>query len=189
MKRIFWPLALAFVGLVGAFAHLDRQARMSPAYAALVPQTFGGFSLEQDARSAIQSGDARGALATARKLVAARPIPAEHLAMLARAEALAGEENSAIISIQRAAHRSWRDAPTQQAMLALAVDAGDKQEAARRLAALWAVKVDREKLERLSQSLLDDPDTRRAFDQILGQRPRWETRFRDWDARRKAAAR
>ena len=186
MKRILWPLLLAFIGLLGVFGQLDRQARMNPAYAYLIPQWLGGFSLEQEARIAIGSSDEQGALAATRMLVAARPMPAEHLAVFARAQAISGEEEVAITNIQRAAHRGWRDTPTQQAMLALAADAGDKPEVARRLAALWAIQADRETLERLSQSLLDDTDTREAFDEILGQNPRWEQRYREWDARREA---
>jgi hypothetical protein len=70
-------------------------------------------------------------------LVQRRPVPAEYLTLLAVAQAKAGEEQAAGLAIQIAGQRGWREPVSQEAVLRLALGAGDKAEAARRYAALF----------------------------------------------------
>lgn len=135
--RILWLSALAGIGAVTAALQLDRQAELSPHIAPVVPAPFRSYAQAQLAAAAVEEGDRAGALAAAEQLVRRRPMPSEHLTILAAAQAKAGRVEDAGFSIQMAGRRGWRDPIAQEAVLRLALDAGDKAEAARRYAALF----------------------------------------------------
>lgn len=134
--RLIWVVAIIAIAAVTSYAQLDRQARLWPELASGVPAPFRAFAQAHVTAEAIQQGDAESGLAEARRLIARRPIPAEHLRMLAAAQLKAGAAEQSIVSVQLAARRGWRDLRAQEAMLRLALAAGDKAEASRRYAAL-----------------------------------------------------
>lgn len=135
--RIAWFAALAAAALLITGLQVDKQAESTPSLARIVPAPLRNYAQVQVARSAIATGDPATALAEAERLVRRRPVPAEHLTLLATAQARAGRLDEAATTIQVAGQRGWRDPLAQEAVLRLAHAAGDKAEAARRYAALF----------------------------------------------------
>lgn len=66
-----------------------------------------------------------------------RPLPADNLVLLATGQAKEGKPDYAMLTIQIAGQRGWRDPIAQEAVLRLALAARDKPEAARRSVALF----------------------------------------------------
>jgi hypothetical protein len=135
--RIIWFGILAAVAVLVTFLQIDKQSEKSPQLAAVVPAPLRNYALEPVARTSIRGDDAARALADARQLVARRPVPAEYLILLAAAQGKAGQNEAAFKTIQIAGKRGWRDPAAQEAVLRIALAAGDKAEAARRYAALF----------------------------------------------------
>ncbi len=177
MIRIAWPLLLIAIGALAAMVQLDRQARYSPDLARLVPVYMGGFARYHRAARSLEQGDLENGVREAEQLVANRPIPAENLRLYAQAQLLAGDEEEAARAFQMAARRGWREPMAQEVQLRLAWAAGDAAEAGRRLAALWAISPDKAKLAELAQLVLENPEGRASFAQILADSPRWNRRF------------
>jgi uncharacterized protein HemY len=154
--RAAWIALLAAIALVTTFAQLDRAARFAPDLAASVPAPFRGFAAEQLARKSIGADDAEESLRAARALLRARPMPAENLTLLARAELLAGDEEAALAALQAAAGRGWREPFAQRAMAEAALESGDAQVAEQRIAALRSAQtLDREELADLERRLAE----------------------------------
>lgn len=177
MRTIAWLVALGFIAAVTVFAQLDRQSRISPEVARYVPEAFASFAQRQRAAEGLLDRDPETAAASARSLVASRPMPAENLRMYAQASALGGDEQRAATAIVLAAQRGWRDEPTQRAMLEIALGAGDHREAARRLAALWGRGQDRALLEPLANRVLVQETARAEMARLLAEEPRWRASF------------
>ena len=135
--RILWLAGIAAVAFVTAAVQLDRQARVTPGLSASVPEPFRAFAQANIVSDAMRGADNARALEEAQRLVARRPIPAEHLRVLAAAQFKAGNLEAGSRTIQIAAKRGWRDPLSQEAVLRLAIAAGDQPEAARRFAALF----------------------------------------------------
>jgi hypothetical protein len=135
--RIIWWAAMLTAALVTTALQVDKQAEVTPALAPLVPAPLRNFAQTQIAAQAAAGDDPARALAEAQALVARRPVPAEYLSLLAVAQAKAGQGEEAGVTIQIAGQRGWREPIAQEAVLRLALDAGDKAEAARRYAALF----------------------------------------------------
>lgn len=135
--RILWWATLGAIGIVTAFLQFDMASRSNPALAEIVPSPLRNYAQVRIAQGAIEAEDAARALAEAERLVRRRPLPAEHLTLLAAAQAKAGDAEQAGVTIQIAARRGWREPVAQEAMLRLALAAGDRAEAARRYAALF----------------------------------------------------
>jgi hypothetical protein len=135
--RIIWFAALAAIAVTTALLQLDKQSEVAPVVASMVPPPFRNFAQTQIAVRAAEEGDPRIAVAEARRLVQQRPVPAEYLTLLAVAQAKAGQAEAAGLTIQIAGQRGWREPVSQEAVLRLALNAGDKAEAARRYAALF----------------------------------------------------
>lgn len=169
-----WSFTLALVGLVTIGAQLDRQARYQPDLARWVPGPLRAFSQYHIALEAAQLQDRQVALGETRKLVARRPVPAEHLALLAALQLQDDPQGRGLITIQQAAQRGWREPLSQEARLRLALAAGDYREAALRLAAIWALHHDGKTLEKLAPRVLQHAEARQAFAELLADRPRWE---------------
>lgn len=176
--RIAWLTFWALVACVAVVAQVDRETRRTPHLAALVPSIFTGFASEEKGRHSLASRASAPARRDVAELIRARPVPAEHLILLAQAKALAGNTEASLIDIQRAAHRGWRDAPSQLIVLRMALAAGDEPGAARRLAALWAIQADREWLREVTPMVLASPQSAETFAGILAEDPRWERNFR-----------
>ena len=176
--RIAWLTFWAMVACIAVVAQVDREARRKPHLATFVPSIFTGFASEEKVRRSLLSRASDPARREVAGLIRARPIPAEHLILLAQSEALAGNTEASLVDIQRAAHRSWRDAPTQLIVLRMALAAGDEPGAARRLAALWAIQADWEWLREVTPMVLASPQSAETFAGILAEDPRWERNFR-----------
>lgn len=135
--RIIWLALIAVVAAVTAAVQLDRQARVSPELAAVVPEPFRAFAQSRVASNAMLGDDPALALAEAERLVERRPLPAEHIRLLAHAQINAELIDEGVVTIQVAAKRGWRDRLAQESMLRLALAAEDMPEATRRYTALF----------------------------------------------------
>lgn len=177
MIRFAWLVLLAAIALVAGFAQIDRQARISPQLAPLVPPPLRGFSQYHLALAAAGRDDPAAALIEAQRLVARRPMVAEHLGLLSRARYQAGQQAAAIDSLRIAAGLGWRDASVQEAMLHLALATGDDAEAGRRLAAIWALSRDPARLGELAPAVLRTTGGRASFTAVLAHAAGWQARF------------
>lgn len=178
--RIIWFAAILAIATVTAGVQFDRQVRRTPAIAPVVPAPFRSAAQFQIAAKAIEAGDPDAALTEARLLVARRPVPAEHLTVLAIALVQAGEAEAGSETIQYAARRGWRDPVAQEAMLRLAVAAGDMPEATHRFTALFLRdSTDDALLEELSKAVFSEAGGpgQQTLITILSQTDRWPTTF------------
>jgi len=177
IARALWILGVFAIAFVTASVQLDRQSRYTPSWASSVPEPFRGFAQRHVTANALLAEESALALEEARQLVARRPMPAEHLRMLSLAEYAVGDAEKSVYSIQLAARRGWRDQPSQETMLRLALAAGDQGEAARRYAALFAQNgLDEAELQSLAEMVFGegDEETRAQFAQVVSEAPRWQ---------------
>ncbi len=175
-----WRAALVLIALVTIGVQFDRQTRRTPALAASVPQLFRSAAQLPAAAYALSGDDPAGALAEAERLVLRRPLPAEHLRVLAQAQFAAGQIDESTLSIQYAAQRGWRDPLAQESMLRLALAAGNAPEAARRYAALFLRRETEDALlQELGQPVLNDPggEGRKTLIEIVAGGDRWHNLF------------
>lgn len=183
---VIWRLFLAAIALVSFGLQLDRQVQRTPIIAERVPEAFRSSAQAPIAARALGADDPAIALAEAQRLVLRRPIPAEHLRLLAQAQILAGETEAGTLTIQYAAQRGWRDALAQEAQLRLAIDAGDTSEAARRFAALF-LRRDTEDalLLELGEPVFGEPggEARKTLVSIVSGGERWHSQFLNRGAR------
>jgi hypothetical protein len=158
--RILWLAALAGIGVITAQLQLDRQSAREPEWSEWVAAPFRGYAQEQVAAEALALPDNEAALSEARVLLQRRPVPAEHLTLLAKAFAKSGDGPAALATIQLAAQRGWRDPVVQEAMARLAINANDMPEAARRFTALMVLgENNNELLSTLAGDIFADPDS------------------------------
>lgn len=186
IARLVWIATLAIVAVIIAGLQLDRQTRRTSAIAQGVPQLFRSAAQFPIAANALAGPDPVLALSEAEKLVSRRPMPAEHLRVLAQAQFAAGDYNQGTLTIQYAAQRGWRDPLAQESMLRLALSAGDKPEAARRYAALFLRRdTQDELLEKLGQQVLAEPEGagRTTLVDIVSGGERWHNQFMNRGAR------
>lgn len=178
--KVAWPALLLAVAVVTGFLQIDRQADITPSLARLVPQPLRNYAQPRIAAAAVDGTDSALGLKEARRLVKRRPIPAEHLTLLAVAEIKAGQLEQGGLTIQVAAQRGWREPLSQEAVLRLALDANDKPEAARRFAALFLRDATPDTLlQELAPAVLDTtggPGQRTLVDIISGS-DRWHSTF------------
>ncbi|WP_349513855.1 hypothetical protein [Erythrobacter sp. NFXS35] len=145
-----------------------------------MPQPVRSYAQTQIA--ALAAGSDSGALAVeeARRLVRRRPVPAEHLTLLAIAQIKAGQAEQAGTTIQIAGQRGWRDPVAQEAVLRLALAAGDKPEAARRYAALFLrAATPNELLQEVGPAVLAETGGagQRTLVDIISGTDRWNEAF------------
>lgn len=179
MVRVIWIAALAGIGAVTAGLQIDLKSKSASQFAAVVPEPLRNFAQLRIAQQAVLGDDPAVALAETRKLVARRPLPSEHLTLLAAGQAKAGKDDAAT-TIQIAGRRGWRDPVAQLAVLRLALAAGDRREAARRYAALFLRRDTPDALLReLSPQVFGGTDTtaRDAMIQIVVGGERWHAQF------------
>lgn len=178
--RLLWFAALAIFGVVTAGVQWDRQARKVPTMASSVPELFRSTAQLPVAAYALDGEDPSYALAQAQTLVRRRPLPAEHLRLLAQAQFAAGDVEQSALTIQYAAQRGWRDPLAQESMLRLALNAGDSAESARRYAALF-LRRDTEDalLEELGPPVLAEAggEGRQTLIEIVSGGDRWHKHF------------
>lgn len=174
--KILWPTLLLVLAVVTSVLQIDRQADLTPSLAPLVPQGLRNYAQPRIAATAADGADSALALEEARRLVLRRPVPAEHLTLLAVAQTKAGELEQAGLTVQIAAQHGWREPIAQEAVLRLALDAGDKPEAARRFAALFLRDATPNALlEELAPAVLDESDGpgQRTLVDIISGTDRW----------------
>ncbi|MCU0948866.1 MAG: hypothetical protein MUF47_11535 [Porphyrobacter sp.] len=180
LGRIIWAAAMAVLALVTVQLQLDRQAAREPAYAQLVMDPFRANAQFIIAGRALYRQDTDTALAEARKLVMRRPIPAEHLSLLAGAFAQGGQVPPAALAVQYAARRGWRDPIAQEARLRLALEAGDKPEAARRFVALMVAGTKNQALTaELGKTIFGtpSPEAEAVVVDLISETDRWHPVF------------
>lgn len=178
--RIIWFVALSGIALVTTALQIDKESERNGALAVIVPEPLRNFAQTQVTRNALSGEDAKGALVEAERLVRRRPVPAEYLTLLAAAQAKAGETEQAAITIQIAGQRGWRDPAAQEAVLLIALSAGDKAEAGRRYTALFLNKKTPEaKLEEFGRAVFDEPSGagQQAMVSIIAGGARWHETF------------
>lgn len=146
IARVIWFGSLALIAGLTLFLQLDKQSETTPALAAAVPAPLRDFAQTRVTLAALEADDPAAALAEAKMLVQRRPVPAEYLSLLAIAQARAGQADQAALTIQMAGKRGWREPLAQEAVLRLALAAGDTPEAARRYAALFLLPTTPDKL-------------------------------------------
>lgn len=186
MRSLLWYGALMVIGLLTLGLQLDRQVQRTPALAERVPEPFRSSAQLPVAAYALAGDDAELALEEAERLIRRRPLPAEHLRILAQAQVAAGSFEEGTLSIQYAAQRGWRDPLAQESMLRLAIDAGDQAEAARRYAALFLRRDTQDALlEELGASVLQEPNGlgRQTLTTIVSGGSRWHNQFLNRGAR------
>lgn len=172
--RLVWWSVLGLLASVTVLAQLDRSARFTPALAPFVPEAFAGFAAERNAQRAVLAQDGAPALAAARALVAVRPLPAEHLTLLAQAQLLAGEEAKAIATLEAATKRGWRAPLAQLAAAQAAIVDDDYEAAALRLNALFATDGVPDQAMATLAALLSSEGGRAAFAERLAGEGRWQ---------------
>lgn len=180
IMRIIWFAALLGVAVVSAAVHLDREARRTAALALYVPEIVRSGAQPRITALAIDAGVPEIGIAQAQTLVRRRPLPARHLRLLAQAHFAAGDNEASALAIQYAAQRGWRDALAQEAMMQIALAAGNRPEAARRYAALFLDRgTDRALLEETGKAVFAKPggEERATFAQIVAGGERWHNAF------------
>jgi hypothetical protein len=186
IARTAWLAILTVLALIMAGLQLDRQTRRTSSIAQGVPELFRSAAQFPIAANALAGPDPALALAEAEKLVRRRPMPAEHLRVLAQAQIAAGDYNQGTLTIQYAAQRGWRDPLAQESMLRLALSAGDAPEAARRYAALFLRRDTQDALlEELGPEVLAEPGGagRTTLVDIVSGGERWHNQFMNRGAR------
>jgi hypothetical protein len=184
--RILWITALLGVAGITTALQFDRQADTTPSIAPLVPTPMRGYAQTQIAIAELEANNPAAALAAAEALVRRRPMPAEHLTLLATAQAKAGKAEAAGFTVQMAAQRGWREPVAQETVLRLALGAGDKAEAARRYAALFRRDATPDALLiNLGPQVLGEPKgpARETFAGIIAGATRWHEMFLQRGAR------
>lgn len=178
--RIIWWTALAAAALLTAGLQLDFRTRSTPELAPRVPEILRNYAQVRMTQSALAGDNADEALAEAKRLVERRPLPAEYLALLAASQIKAGQEEAAGRTIQIAGQRGWREPATQEAVLRIALAAGDRAEAARRYIALFLrTQTPEALLEQLGTPVLGGPDDagRKAMLTVVVGAERWRATF------------
>lgn len=177
--RMIWWSALAVVAMVALFAQLDRATRFSPGLERLVPASFSAFAAERRAEATLAAArdtapDSDLMIAQSRALIAARPVPAEHLSLLAQGYIYAGQSDAALATLQAASTRGWRAPVVQLAAAQAALASGDMEAAAQRITALLATGSLPEHTPDLIAQLLTTPQGRAAFADRLASQGRWQ---------------
>lgn len=175
--RWLWWLLLAAVALAAVGAELDRASAVRPQLSVFVPRPFRSFAQSPTAMIALASGEKGDALAEARRLVARRPLPAEHLFALALAELRSGHPRAFERAFRAASTRGWRYPPLQVTAAQGALASGDVRGAANRIAALWAADASNPLLPRLTAALLTAPGGPEAFSTPLSRTHVWSGNF------------
>lgn len=178
--RIVWYAVLVAIALVTAGLQIDKQSETAGQLAPLVPGPLRNYAQARLAKQALAGEDPARAVAEAELLVRRRPIPAEYLSVLAASQAKSGQVETAARTIQIAGQRGWRDPLAQEAVLRLALAAGDKPEAARRYAALFLRnKTPDALLQDLGPAVLAEPGGlgQQTIIAIIAGGDRWHSTF------------
>ncbi|KLE31419.1 hypothetical protein AAW01_07430 [Aurantiacibacter gangjinensis] len=155
-------------------AQLDRASRSEPHLASTIPDAFAANASGLRVEQAVLAGETEAALAAARQQIRLRPIPAESLSMLAVAANLSGDSDMALAALEEAARRGWRDPLAQLAAGEGALQSGDVEAAAGRVAALLATGDLQPQALDLFGRLVRTPDGRRAMAERYAAAGHWQ---------------
>jgi hypothetical protein len=175
--RLLWSAALAALAVVAVAAQLDRASLQRPELSVIVPRPFRSFAQSPAALIALATADGASAQTEARRLVRRRPMPAEHLFILAMAEMRRGQSAKFAADFRAASTRGWRFGPLQASAAQAALTSGDLPAAANRIAALWAADADNPSVRPLTTALLRAPGGAEAFAVPLAQTRVWSSNF------------
>lgn len=176
MARVAWWAFLLVVAILTWGVQLDRQSQIQPQISSHVPEPLRDVAQMRFAQAAVRNGQP-DALEEARELIRRRPIPAESLEVLARAQLAAGQPDRAIATFEAASSRGWRVQSVQLAVAGAAIDAGNYEAAADRLAAVLAVNRAAPDFYPVLNHLLETPDGRSAMADKLAGEGHWQSRF------------
>lgn len=171
--RFAWIILMVGLALTAGGAQLDRQSRRTAILAPVVPPMFKSYAQYRQVMAQVRTAEPREALKMAQLLVQRRPIPSEHLSLLAMAMGRNGETEKAFVLYQKAAQRGWRDSIAQQTRLRIAVEVGDMAEASRRIAALWGIRETQMHLADATAKVLETSDGRKAMAATMSANGRW----------------
>lgn len=172
--RIVVIALCGILALLAVFTQLDRQSRLTPHYALMIPDAFSGNAARERSKMALVAGQADRALAEAQTQVALRPMPAESLTVLALAAVAAGDETMAREALGAASRRGWREPVSQLASAQAAVEQGEYAIASQRIVALLSTGNLREPALDLLSRLLEHPEGREQFADRLTAFGRWQ---------------
>ncbi|ANY19406.1 hypothetical protein A6F68_00880 [Tsuneonella dongtanensis] len=172
MIRATWIALMVLLAGVAVCAQIDRATVNDPALAVLVPGPFRAFAQAPLAAAALVGTDGDAAIKEAQVLVRRRPVPAEHLFLLSMANLTSGDPQGFAKAFELSTRRGWRARPVQATAARAALDTGDVEAAANRIAALWALGPDDE-TRALTKELLDRPGGRAAFELRADANPVW----------------
>lgn len=162
IRALSW-LILAALAVVAVGAELDRASYERAELAPLVPRPFRSFAQPTLTMLALITSDPAVAKNEAQLLVRRRPMPAEHLYMLALADQRAGDAKDAAAASLLATERGWRARPVQIAAARSALAKGQVEAAANRVAALWALQPGDPVVPELTGALLAQRQGPEAF--------------------------
>ncbi|WP_271079235.1 hypothetical protein [Aurantiacibacter sp. MUD61] len=174
MGRVIWIGALLALAAVVIFAQLDRASRFQPHLAPLVPRAFSGFAAEQRSREAIAAGYGETAVREASRLIARRPLPAEHLALLSLAATQNGDQALALAAMEASATRGWRVPVAQLASARAALSAERYDLAAQRIAALLSTGSLPDETHALLAELITSAEGRAAMAERYAAEGHWQ---------------
>jgi len=177
MTALLWRVMLAGVAVVAICAQLDRASTTHPQLAPFVPPPFRSLAQPSMTMLALAQGGAREARAEAVQLVRRRPLPAEHLFVLALSDLRNGDLDGYARAFERSTERGWRATAVQQAAAQASLARGDVKAASNRIAALWAVDASDPAIPRLTRSLLTSGRGRRAFAARLAGTRIWQNLY------------
>lgn len=143
----------------------------------IVLPPFRGAAQQRLVEMAIATNNPDAAMVGARDLIRKRPMPAQHLVLLAGAAQLAGQDDRVIAPLEVAAVRGWREPVVQLAVARAGILSGDFGSAAQRVAALIATNAPREQTDALLAELLSQAQGRAALVDMLATEGHWKRRF------------
>ncbi|MDE1467441.1 hypothetical protein [Aurantiacibacter sp. D1-12] len=174
IARVPFYLLLGIVAVLTSFAQLDRSSRFAPQLAAWVPPALSGFAAEQRTRIAIEAQQGDVALTEARNLIARRPLPGEHLALLSTAAVLEEDRVLALSALEASAARGWRVPVAQYASARAALSSGQHDIAAQRISALLATSALADETHALLAELIASPEGRGAMARRYAAGGHWQ---------------
>jgi hypothetical protein len=177
MMRIAWWVVLAVVAAVAVGAETDFASVTRPALSLVVPGPFRSSAQLAQAGMAVAIGSPSEAISEAERLVRRRPLPADHLFLLAMARLRSGDTAGFSRAFRLATTRGWRNEPVQTIAAQSAIQQGDADAAANRIAALWAIGSASPEMRTLTRKLLAMPRGPEAFASRVSAGKVWRDHF------------
>ena len=172
-RVLFILIAIALAAVV-ALAQIDRQSRLSPGYAAMVPAAFSASAARARSKLFLQLGDTQSALAEARNQILLRPMPAESLTILALSTLQSGDAETGRLALEAASRRGWREPIAQLASGQGAFAQGAYDIASQRVVALLSTGNLAGEALALNRQIVALPEGREATARSMARFARWD---------------